>query len=209
MAYTMRGQFLEVCDCSVPCPCWFVEDADDAECTGVIAWQIEQGTIDGVDVSGLTAVSVSQHSGSRGTPGEHPQMRIALLIDERATEQQEAALAQVFSGQLGGPLGELAEMTASTPEVARATIEFRSDGGATTLLVGTARRARTVSTSMTPIVGVTGRITTIADSAMANLLGLGEVGRASGLTIDLPVHGLDRSVEECSATRGRFSYAVS
>jgi len=53
----------------------------------------------------------------------------------------------------------------------------------------------------------TGRITTIADSVMANLLGLGEVGKASGLTIDLPVHSLNLSAENCSATRGRFSYA--
>jgi len=208
VAYIMRGQFLEVCDCSVPCPCWFVEDADEDECTGVIAWQIEQGAIDGVDVSGMAAVSVSQHFGSRGAPGAHPKMRVALIIDERATEQQAGLIAQAFNGELGGPLGELAEMSESMPEVDRASIEFRSDGSATTISVSTPRRSRTVSTSMTPILGATGRITTIADSVMANLLGLGEVGKASDLTIDLPVHGLDLSVEDRSATRGRFSYVV-
>lgn len=208
MPYTMRGQFLEVCDCSVPCPCWFGGDADEAECTGIIAWQIEQGTIDGVDVAGLTAVSVSQHPGSRGAPGAHPQMRVALLVDDRATDAQAASIAQAFTGQLGGPLGELAEMIHTLPEVERGAIEFRSDGGTTTLSVATHRRARTVATDMTPIIGATGRITTVADSVMANLLGLGEVGTASGLTIDLPVHGLDRNVDSCSATRGRFSYAV-
>jgi len=207
--YTMRGQFLEVCDCSVPCPCWFVQDADDDECTGVIAWQIEQGDIDGVDVSGLTAISVSQHAGSRGPHGAHPKMKIALIVDERATEQQAASIAQAFSGQLGGPLGELAEMTDSATEIDRATIEFASDGARTKLSVSTPRRAQTLSADMTPIVGATGRITTVADSVMANLLGLGEVGKASGLTIDLPTRSLDLRVEECSATRGRFSYVVA
>lgn len=208
MPYTMRGQFLEVCDCSVPCPCWFAEDADEDECTGVIAWQIERGEIDGVDVSGLTAVSVSQHSGSRGAHGAHPKMKVALIVDDKATDQQAASIAQAFGGQLGGPLGELAEMTESTPEIDRAAIEFGSDGANTTLSVSTPRRARTLHTSMTPILGATGRITTIADSLMANLLGLGEAGRASGLTIDLPTHALDLHVEDCSATRGRFSYVV-
>ena len=136
-------------------------------------------------------------------------MRVALLIDEKATREQAAVVAQAFSGQLGGPLGELAEMTESTPEVDRAMIEFRSDGSSTTLSVSTPRRSRTVSTHMTPILGATGRITTIADSAMAKLLGLGEAGKASGLTIDLPIHALDLSAESCSATRGRFSYAVN
>jgi hypothetical protein len=206
--YTMRGQFLEVCDCSAPCPCWFGQDADEGECTGIVAWQIEQGEIDGVDVSGLTAVSISQHAGSRGPHGAHAKMKVALIIDEHATDQQAASLGQVFSGELGGPLGELGEMTESAPGIDRATIAFGSDGAKTTLSVSTPRRAETLITSMTPILGATGRITTVADSVMANLLGLGEVGKASGLTIDLPTHGLDLRVEECSATRGRFSYVV-
>jgi hypothetical protein len=206
--YTMRGQFLEVCDCSVPCPCWFVEDPDEDECTGVIAWQIEHGAIDGVDVTGLTVVSISQHAGSRGTAGAHPKMRVALIVDENATDEQATLVARAFSGQLGGPLGELAEMTESTPQIDRAMIEFHSSGSRTEISVGTPSRSRILSTAMTPIVGATGRITTVADSAMANLLGLGEVGKASGLTIDLPVHSLDLNVENRSATRGRFSYVV-
>jgi len=133
-------------------------------------------------------------------------MRVVLIIDEK---EQATLVAKAFSGQLGGPLGELAEMTASTPEVDRATVEFRSDGSSTTLSVDTDRRSRAMSANMTPILGATERITTIADSVMANLLGLGEVGKASGLTIDLPVHALDLSVENCSATRGRFSYVVN
>jgi hypothetical protein len=186
-----------------------VEDADQDECTGVVAWQIEQGVIEGVDVTGLTVISVSQHFGSRGGPGAHPKMRVALILDEKATPEQATSIGQAFGGQLGGPLGELAEMMDATPEIERATIEYRSDGSNTTLSVSTPRRAQTLTANMTPILGATGRITTIADSVMANLLGLGEVGKASALTIDLPVHSLNLSAENCSATRGRFSYGVN
>jgi hypothetical protein len=203
VAYEMRGQFLEACDCAVPCPCWFVEDPEDGECTGIIAWHIEQGVIDGVEVSGLTAVSVSHHSGARGAPGEHANMRLALIIDEQASEEQEQALARAFSGQLAGPLAELAEMTHASPDVVRAAVEFKSDGSSTRLSVGDL-----VHTEMTPVVGATGRITTIADSVMSVMLGLGEVGKAGSLRLNLSAQGIDLSRDDRSATRGRFNYAV-
>jgi hypothetical protein len=62
----MSGRFFEACDCYVPCPCWFDQGPDEDERTGVVAWQIENGEIDGVDVTGLSVVSVSQHDGHRG-----------------------------------------------------------------------------------------------------------------------------------------------
>jgi hypothetical protein len=204
MAYEMRGQFLEACDCSVPCPCWFVEAPDEDECTGVTAWHVEQGTIEGVDVSGLSVASVSQHEGSRGSAGAHPKMRLALLVDEAATPQQALALAHAFTGRLGGPLGELAEMDPGHPAVERAAISFVSDGGSTRLSVDPG-----VSADMTPIVGATGRIATVADSVMANILGpLGEVGRTANLTLDVPGHGVHLAVQDRSATRGRFAYVA-
>jgi hypothetical protein len=201
MSYEMRGQFLEACDCSVPCPCWFVEQPDEDECSGVVGWHVEQGTIDGVDVSGLGVASVSRHAGGRGDVGSHAKMRVALLVDERATPQQADVLARAFSGGLGGPLAELAEMTGEM-DVERARVEFTSDGARTALTADSA-----VDTEMTPVVGTTGRITTIADTVMARLLGpLGEVGRTSVLTLELPRHGLELSVQDRSATRGRFAY---
>jgi len=37
---------------------WSKENPDEDECSGVVAWYIEQGSIEEVDVSGPTAVSV-------------------------------------------------------------------------------------------------------------------------------------------------------
>src|SRR5215217_7686638 len=113
MAYELRGQFLEACDCRVTCPCWFHEQPDDDECAGLVAWHVEWGRIDGVDVSGLTAVSVSHHGGHRA----EGHARVALFLDERAGEEQRAALAAAFSGTLGGPLRELAEITRSVEQL--------------------------------------------------------------------------------------------
>lgn len=204
MAYEMRGQFLEACDCFVPCPCWFVESPDEGECTGVVAWQIEQGTIEGVDVSGLAVASVSQHEGARGGAGAHPKMRLALLVDEAATPNQAHALSLAFTGRLGGPLGELVEMVGAHEGIERARISFTSDGGRTRVVAEPG-----VVADWTPVVGTTGRITTIADTVMSRLLSpIGEVGRSATLALDLPGQGLHLRAQERSATRGRFAYVA-
>src|SRR6187431_802568 len=60
MAYEIEGRLLEVCTCNVLCPCWVGENPDYVTCDTTIAWGIEKGTIEGVDVSGLT-LAVSAH----------------------------------------------------------------------------------------------------------------------------------------------------
>ena len=54
MAYNLEGSLLEVCDCDVLCPCWIGENPDNGTCQSALAYQIDNGAIDGVDVSGLT-----------------------------------------------------------------------------------------------------------------------------------------------------------
>ena len=88
-SYRLSGRFFEACDCYVPCPCWFDSEPNEDECTGLIAWQIENGMIGGVDVTGLSVVSVSEHGGHRD---QAHNMRVALLLDEAANEDQSDAL---------------------------------------------------------------------------------------------------------------------
>lgn len=198
MAYELRGQFLEACDCHVMCPCWFEHDPDENECTGMVAWYVEQGAIEGVDVSGLAVVSVSHHGGHR----RGAKARVALFTDERASNEQERLLTDCFTGKLGGPLGELAEMTDEVGSAARAAISFSSDGGMTKVTAGPA-----VTAEMQPLTGETGRIITVADGALAVLLGTpAEVGRSSIYRLDLGGEEWDLQLEARSANRGRFTY---
>jgi hypothetical protein len=200
VAFEMRGQFLEACDCKVMCPCWFDQDPDENECTGMVAWYIEQGEISGVDVSGLITVSVSQHGGSR----RDARARTVLFIDERATDQQEEALADAFTGKLGGPLGELAEITDEVSSVQRIPITFMSDGRRTRVTVG-----RAVNATMSPLIGSTNRIITLADSALSTMLGTpAEVGRSSSYELSLRDVQFDLKLEARSANRGRFKYVA-
>jgi hypothetical protein len=54
--------------------------------------------------------------------------RLGLFVDERATDEQADKLVQVFSGQLGGPMGALAPLVGEMLGVERVVIEVRDDG---------------------------------------------------------------------------------
>src|SRR6266496_4345320 len=99
MAYEIEGRLLEVCTCNVLCPCWVGEDPDFKTCDTVIAWGIEKGTITGV------------------------------AVDGRATDGQQVVLLQLFTGQLGGAVADLAGLIGEVVAVERAPITFTVPGG--------------------------------------------------------------------------------
>jgi hypothetical protein len=71
MGYQLEGRLLEVCSCNVLCPCWVGEDPDGGECDGVVNWHVDKGTINRLDVSGLTVTQLNRicRSCGQGAPG--------------------------------------------------------------------------------------------------------------------------------------------
>ena len=199
MAYELTGEFLEACDCYVMCPCWFDDDPDEAHCTGLIAWYVDRGTVEGVDVGGLVVVSVSHHGGNR----RKTKARVALFVDDRADDEQARVLEEAFTGQLGGPLGDLAGLTDEVDRVERARMTFTYDGETTKLKVG-----KSITTSMKVLTGSTDRVMTVADSMLATLLGSpAQVGRSTQYRLDLSDDDFDMDRRDGrSANRGRFAY---
>ena len=67
-------------------------------CTGVLSWLIEEGAVDGSDVSGLpVAVAMTYDDDEQGSPWTW-----ILYLDAGASDPQRAGLEAVFSGRLGG-----------------------------------------------------------------------------------------------------------
>lgn len=131
MKYTLAGQFLEACDCTVICPCWVDDDPVGGHCTGFIAWQIDEGDtalVDGIPVGGCTVVSVATHGGNRRDTNKTTTM---LYIDVPSqdgtspdTKEQYRALVDLFSGRFGGPLGDLAQVNGTVVGDRRASISI-------------------------------------------------------------------------------------
>lgn len=96
--WKLNGNFIEACNCSVPCQCLWWEPADDNKCTFAGFWSIEEGTYGDISLDGLGAGMLVWEDGILFEGGWH----VVLVIDEAADEEQAAALETIFSGQAGG-----------------------------------------------------------------------------------------------------------
>ncbi len=162
MAYQLEGQLLEVCTCNVLCPCWIGEDPDGGTCDGVVAYRIERGVIDGVDVSGL-ALAQTNHIPGNLLQGN---MRVALFVDARATPEQAEALVKAFTGQLGGPLADIAQLIGELITIERVSFSFEVVDGEGHLRIG-----EVVEAEMSPYRGPTGQVTTLNESIFSTIPG--------------------------------------
>ena len=198
MAYTLDGRILEVCDCNVLCPCWNGEDPDNGTCDSIIAYHIDQGTIEGVDVSGLTMAMLA-HIPGNVLDGN---FRAVAYLDDQASQQQIDALLAAFGGRLGGPLEDMAKLVGETVAVVPATIIFRVEEGRGTLKIGD--EAEVI---MEPYRGPTGEITTLNESIFSTIPGSpAYVAKASRYRVKNAALGLDIDLEGHNAIQGSFRF---
>jgi hypothetical protein len=129
MAYHLEGRLLEVCDCRVLCPCWIGEDPDNGTCDTIVAYHFDQGVIDGLDVTNRTLAIVAHLPGNilKGN------WRVAVYIDDKASDQQMDALLKVYTGKLGGPIADIAKLVGEVVAVERVPIRFDVDKGRGTI----------------------------------------------------------------------------
>jgi hypothetical protein len=104
VSFRVRGLYLESCNCEAICPCRTIGGAPGGRstygvCYGVLTWRVDEGSVGDTDVSGLAAALVFRYDDDEeGSPWD-----LALHVDARGDERQQAALAAVFLGELGGP----------------------------------------------------------------------------------------------------------
>jgi hypothetical protein len=100
-AWHAKGDWFDVCRCSVPCPCSWAEPPDDDYCEGVLVWHIREGRYGGVPLGGLNVVGITSFKGNVWA-GTHSEPKLGVLLDEGADEGQREALQRIFGGQAGG-----------------------------------------------------------------------------------------------------------
>jgi len=202
VAYDIEGRLLEVCTCNVLCPCWVGEDPDYKTCDTTLAWGIEKGTIEGVDVSGLT-LAVSAHiPGNILTPKS---WTAVVFVDDRATDAQQGVLLQLFTGQLGGAVADLAGLIGEVVAVERVPITFSVHGGNGRLAIG-----ETVTADMAAYVGATGNPTVLSETVFSTIPGSPVyASKASQYTRDGSAHGIPSvDLQGHNALQGHFKFAA-
>jgi hypothetical protein len=198
MAYKLEGSLLEVCDCEILCPCWVGEAPDNGTCQTALAYHFDRGTIDNVDVSGLT---LATNVFVPGTPLAG-NWRAQIFIDERATAEQEAALLSVFTGKQGGPVADLVALVGEVVGVERAPITFDVKEGKGTLRIG-----NTTEAEMEPYRGPSGKPTTLVDSIFSTIPGSpAYVAKASMFRMKNEAVGVDVDLRDHNAIQGVFAF---
>jgi hypothetical protein len=202
MAYEIEGKLLEVCSCNVLCPCWIGENPDGGTCDSALAWQVDSGTIEGVDVAGLTLALSVHIPGNVLVPAS---WKAAVFVDERATDEQQAALLKVFTGQLGGAIADLAGLIGEVVSVERVPIVFTVKDGKGRLTIGSVADAE-----LTPYAGATGKATTLGETVFSTIPGSPVyVAKADHFTRDGAPHGLPSvDLRGNNALQGHFRFAA-
>ncbi|HET7901696.1 MAG TPA: DUF1326 domain-containing protein [Candidatus Nanopelagicales bacterium] len=127
MTWDLTGTYFENCSCDMVCPCTtsgLTMPADQERCRVVLAFHVDRGQVDGLDVSGRSVVVVAD------TPQVMAEgnWRLGLVMDAQASSDQAAALGAVFGGQAGGPMAALVPLVSEMMGMESAPIEYVDDG---------------------------------------------------------------------------------
>jgi hypothetical protein len=185
--YTLEGTLIEACSCNVLCPCWIGEDPDLGECYAIVAYHIDTGQVGGLDVSGRSVVLIT-HIPGNVLAGD---WEVVVLVDDQADPEQLDALVKVFSGQLGGPLADFAQLIGTVKGVESVPISHQVRGG-----TGTLEIPGIVQAEMEPYRSPTGEVTTLRDSIFSTIPGTPAwVSKASRNQVNLPRYGMSWEFE--------------
>ena len=137
MSWSMEGTYYENCSCDAICPCtWsnLAHAATNDYCRFAMAFEVDRGDIDGVDVSGRKFALIGD------APGDMAQgnWRVGVFIDDGASSEQVDKLGQVLSGGLGGPPAALSPLIGEILGLEQAAIAITTEGKGHRVKVGDA-----------------------------------------------------------------------
>ena len=131
--WAMKGFGYEFCNCDCGCGCNFggFPNSTDGSCRALVGVKIDSGSCGEVDLSGVTCAAIIDwpkaiHQGDG---------KAAFVVDPSTTDEQAAALGQIFTGQLGGMPWELLGPTFEVVGMEKAAITITGSGPKTTFTV--------------------------------------------------------------------------
>jgi hypothetical protein len=196
MAWQLKGTYFETCNCNVACPCVFLSAPSEGECRVLVAWHVDEGKDDEVDLAGLN-VAMAIHS-----PGHMMQTkwRAALYLDERADDRQKQALTRIFAGQAGGHPEALASFVGDVLGVASVRIDYQAAGRKRSLSI-----PGTVSAEIEAIEGQGGGDVTISGHPLCVAPGEPAVV-AKSKRLDYTDHQMTWSISDRNGFYSPFAY---
>ena len=195
-SWSITGTYFESCNCEVACPCVFLSAPTDGECTVLIAWHIESGSFGDTEIGGLNVLLAAYAPGLM-TEGN---WKVALYLDERASESQQAAMTQVFGGQAGGHFEVLGGFIGEILSVSSAAIDYKADGKNRSLTV-----EGIAAMEVEAIEGADGSEVTISNNPLGAVPGV-PVVVAKSRRLTYKDHGMEWEISGKNGYFSPFSY---
>ena len=145
--WSLEGELILNCNCTVFCPCVVSlgkHPPTEGYCQAWAGVRIDRGQYQGLDLSGLNVAMLLDIPGKM----ERGNWTLALWIDDRASDEQFAALETVFRGNARGSTGLFNILVGNYLGAERAPVEFVTDGDTRSLSVG-----RAIQGEVKPIAG--------------------------------------------------------
>jgi len=123
--WNVSGSYFENCNCEFLCPCIpsnLTARPTEGDCKAALAFRIEKGQKDGVRLEGLNFIIVLRSPG----PMADGNIKVGLIVDERASDAQSDAIVAIASGSAGGPMASLGPLVTEMAGVEKQSIQFGS-----------------------------------------------------------------------------------
>lgn len=98
VAYRMKADYLEACNCQHGCNCQFVGFPNEGKCEFVVGWQVKDGQFGDVSLNGVRVALVAKYPKAIHEGNGH----VVLFIDANARPDQADAIVSILSGKMGG-----------------------------------------------------------------------------------------------------------
>lgn len=196
MSWNLTGTYFETCNCEAACPCIFLSDPTNGDCTALIGWHIEEGEFEGISVADLNVGLAVYAGGNMATTD----WSVALYLDDRANEAQANALGAMFSGAAGGHPAVLAGHIKEVLGVKSAAITYDTTETSLTFSIGD-----TAVVAMTAIGGQGGAQVKINNHPLAVTPG-NELTVNRAETFTFADHGYDWRLSGKSGFTSAFQY---
>jgi hypothetical protein len=122
----VTGLYVEARNCDVwTGPCFANADFNLAGKNAVLAWKVQSGSVDGVELDGLGIVAVVVAQNTLGQEQRAPAKSV-LIVDRRADAAQKAALIRLAKQQAGALLEQVAAVHSAT--IRLETCECKKNG---------------------------------------------------------------------------------
>jgi hypothetical protein len=117
MAGSIEGQYLEARTCDVwTGPCFANAEMNWGGKHAVLAWRIERGSFDNVCLNGLSVAAVISAHDTLGLK-QTGSSKAILIVDEKATEAQRAALIRLAKHEAGELLDKVVKVESAKMEL--------------------------------------------------------------------------------------------